>query len=59
MTIKVYEIWGFHKDEIATLNIKDTSSLNLAIIRYKQAYPNYSVYYTINKEGKGELIIEE
>lgn len=59
MTIKVYEIWGFHKDEIATLKIKDLSSLHLALIQYKRTYNEYNVYYKIGEDGKGEIILSE
>lgn len=59
MIITVYEKWGFHKDEIATLQIKDLSSLHLALAQYKKAYQDYRVYYQTDKNGKGEIILDE
>lgn len=57
--IKVYRKQGFEKNEIAILKIKEIASLDLAIIRYKQAYPDCSVYHSYNLSNKeSELIIE-
>lgn len=58
-TIKVYRKQGFEKNEIAILKIKEIASLDLAMIQYKIAYPDCSVYHSYDLSNKeSELIIE-